>query len=226
MYPWSLIIRVKNVWDRINIWLTNNFPEVLSTLRKGASEDEINESEKILRVKLPLPIRVLYRFCDGQELGSEPSSGSRLRSLCGLIGGYAFYDYIVNVFLIPLNEVMKQTDDIRRHLGFKRHKPKYIVVASSSTHTQKTFLVNCEDGQVYVGTKNFLFSREMMPCVPNRLITPVQDAMLLWLEEHVSCLENGIIKLREEGKIRSISLFPEQPPLCTSATTSGVQVVA
>lgn len=232
MYPWSLVKRVKNVWDRIRIWLTDNFPEVLPTLRKGASEDEINNLEKSLKVKLPLPTRVLYRFCDGQEPCSDASSGRILSNLCGLIGGYSFYEYLVNVFLLPLNLVIKETKDIVRQLGFNR--PKYVVVAASSTYTEKIFLLDCEVGQLYVGTKNLLDSREMMPCVPNGLITSVhdsrsgsqQDAMLLWLEEHVRRLENGIINLREEGNIRSISLFPEQPPLCSSATTCGVQVRA
>ncbi|CAI9277818.1 unnamed protein product [Lactuca saligna] len=178
MYPWSLVKRVKDIWDRIKTWLTKNFPEVLPTLRKGASEDEINKLEKCLKVKLPLPTRVLYRFCDGQEQCSPSSRGStnRLQNLCGLIG----------------------------------------------------------EGQLYVGTKNLLVSREMMPCVPNGLITSIhdskscfqQDGMLLWLEEHVHRLETGYIKVREEGNIRSISLFPEQLPLCSSATTGGVQVRA
>ncbi|KAJ0888775.1 putative ApaG domain-containing protein [Helianthus annuus] len=94
------------------------------------------------------------------------------------------------------------------------------------------FFLDCEVGQLYVGTRNLLSRGEMMPCVPNGLIASVhdsrrrsqQDAMLLWLEEHVRRLENGIIKLREEGNIRSISLFPEQSPTCSLATTYGVQV--
>ncbi|KAF5789681.1 hypothetical protein HanXRQr2_Chr09g0374171 [Helianthus annuus] len=90
------------------------------------------------------------------------------------------------------------------------------------------FFLDCEVGQLYVGTKNLITRREMMSCVPNELITMVhdsrggsqQDAMLLWLEEHVRRLQNGIIKLREEGNLRSISLFPEEPPLCSMATNA------
>ncbi|KAK9205913.1 hypothetical protein WN943_016183 [Citrus x changshan-huyou] len=43
------------------------FPEAKATLRKGASEADIQELEKSLKVKLPVPTRILYRFCDGQE---------------------------------------------------------------------------------------------------------------------------------------------------------------
>nr|AJF20614.1 SKIP16 [Chrysanthemum indicum] len=230
MYPWPLVMRVKNVWDRIRSWLTDNFPEVLPTLRKGASEDELNELEKSLKVKLPIPTRVIYRFCDGQEL----SSGSELtrKSLCGLIGGYSFYEYLVNVFLLPLHIVIEETTEIVRQLRFSR--PRYVILAASSTITEKIFFLDCEEGQLYVGTKNILLNREMMPCVPNGLITSVhdsksgsqQDAMLLWLEEHVRRLETGIIKLRDEGSIRGICQFPEQSPLCSEATTCGVQVRA
>ncbi|KAI3700856.1 hypothetical protein L2E82_45497 [Cichorium intybus] len=197
MYPWLLVRRVKHLWSRITTWLTENFPEVFPTLRKGASEDEINKLEKSLKVKLPLPTRVLYRFCDGQEPCSHSSRGSTLQNLCGLIGGYSFYDYLVNVFLLPLDVVIKETNDIVRHLGFTRHK--YIVVAASSTYTEKIFFLDCVEGQLYVGTKNLL----------NIFIALKPD-----------------IKLREEGNVRSISLFPEKAPLCSLATTGGVQVRA
>lgn len=74
----------------------------------------------------------------------------------------------------------------------------------------------------------------MIPCVPNALICLVhdakgnqqQDAMLLWLEEHVRRLESGLIKLNVEGNVRSINLFPEQPSSCSTAVTHGVQVTS
>lgn len=232
MYPWPLVRRVKNCWDRIRSWLTVNFPEAMATLRKGASEDEIKEFENYLKVKLPLPTRILFRFCDGQEL-SEESSGSMLGSSIGLIGGYSFYDCRVNVFLLPLKQVIRETIDIMHHLGFSR-RSKYIVVAASSTYNEKIFFLNCPEGQLYVGTRNLSTKGEMIPCVPNGLISSVhdsggtnqQDAMLLWLEEHIRRLETGIIKLREIEEIRSISLFPEQRPACSTAVTNGVQVRA
>lgn len=234
MYSWSLVRRVKDVWDRIRTWLTENFPEVLPTLRKGASEDELNNLEKSLKVKLPIPTRVLYRFCDGQEpcIHSAKGPTSTHKNLCGLIGGYSFYNYLVNVFLLPLDLVIKETNSIVRRIGFTKHK--YVVVARSSTYTKKIFFLDCEEGQLYVGTKKLLVTREIMPCVPNGLITSVhdshggcqQDAMLLWLEEHIRRLESGYIKLRMEENVRSICLFPEQLPLCSLATTGGVQVRA
>ncbi|CAK9151924.1 unnamed protein product [Ilex paraguariensis] len=229
MYPWSLVIRVKRCWDKLKDWLAINFPEALATLRTGASEDNIKELETCLKVKLPLPTRVLYRICDGQELTFEQYRGS----LVGLIGGYSFYDHLVNVSLLPLSQVIIDTKDVIRHLGFNS-RSKYIVVAASSTYNEKIFFLNCANGQLYVGTRNLTTDREMLPCVPNSLINLVhdyrgsqqQDAMLLWLEEHGRRMQNSLIKVHEEGKIRSISLFPEQPPLCSTAVTNNVRVRA
>ncbi|KAL6976196.1 F-box protein skip16 [Sarracenia purpurea var. burkii] len=233
MYPWPLVRRVKKCWGRLKSWLSTNFPEALATLRKGASEDEIKKLENSLRVNLPLPTRVLYRFCDGQELHSGNFSASMRGSPLGLIGGYSFNNHIVNVFLLPLNQVMIETKDIVRQLRISG-RSKYIVVAASSTYSEKIFFLNCANGQLYVGTQSLMHDGEMIPCVPNALINVVpnllgsqlQDAMLLWLEEHGRRLHNGIIKVREEGKIRSISLFPEETPHCTTAVTNGVKVRA
>ncbi|KAK2970925.1 hypothetical protein RJ640_021178 [Escallonia rubra] len=223
MYPWSLVRRVVRFWGRIKSWLAANFPEAVPTLRKGVTEDEIKELEKSLKVKLPLPTRLVYRFCDGQELPSEECKGSMRGSLLGLIGGYTFYNH----------QVILETKDIIRHLGFSSQS-KYLVVAASCTSDEKFFFLNCANGQLYVGTANLISDGEMIPCVPNGLISSVhdpkdsqqQDAMLLWLEEHVRRLEGGIIKVREEGKRRGINLFPEQPPQCSTAVTNGVQVRA
>lgn len=230
MYPWSLVKRVKKCWDRLRNWLTVNFPEAGATLRKGASEDDIQELENMLKVKLPLSTRVLYRFVDGQEFKERDYKTSIYGSPLGLIGGYVFYEHSVNVYMFPLHQIILETKEIICHLHFPG-KSKYVVVAGSSTFTEKLFFLNCASGKLFVGTKNIQIG-EMLPCVPNVLTTSVhdrngdqqQDAMLLWLEEHGRRLESGIIKLHEEGNIRGISLFPEETPLCSTAVTNGVKV--
>lgn len=230
MYPWPLVERVKRCWDRIENWLRHNYPEALVTLREGASEADIEDLENALKVKLPLPTRILYRFHNGQDLKGRYVDSVRGFPF-GLIGGYTFYEQTVNVYLLPLRQVITETKSIIQELGFSR-RSKFIVVASSSTLVHKVFFLNCASGQLFVGTANLREDGEMIPCVPSALINSVheyntdqqQDAMLLWLEEHVRRLENGIIKLRETNNIRSISLFPEEPPFCSVATTNGVRV--
>ncbi|XP_058094233.1 F-box protein SKIP16 isoform X2 [Magnolia sinica] len=224
MYPWPLVRRAKQCWSTLKSWMAANFPEAGNTLRKGASEAEIKVLENELGVTLPLPTRVLYRFCDGQEIGGP-------EEFLGLIGGYFFYDHAVNVYLLPLSGVIFETKELR-HGGFPSTS-KYVVVAAS-TYMDKLFILNCDDGQLYVGTGNLATNREMIPCVPDALIRSVhdmnsfqlQDAILLWLEEHGRRLQSGTIRLREERKIRSISLFPETSPVCSIAVTNGVQVRA
>ncbi|XP_073029589.1 F-box protein SKIP16-like isoform X2 [Primulina eburnea] len=234
MYPWSLVMRAKSCWSKLKEWLAVNFPEVLPTLRRGASEDEIKQFEKSLKIKLPLPTRVLYRFCDGQELPYEYVSGSLPSSLLGVIGGYSVYNHLVNVILLPLSHMVFGTRDYRRLIGFGDRSYEYIVVAASATYSEKIFLLNCISGQLFVGTTNLLTDGEMLPCVPDALINSVhdpkgsqqQDAMLLWLEEHGRRLQDGIIGVRQDRKFRSINLFPEKAPICSSAVTNGVKVRA
>ncbi|XP_051116875.1 F-box protein SKIP16 [Andrographis paniculata] len=233
MYPWPLVMRVNRCWHKLKEWFAIHFPEVLPTLRRGASEDEIEKFEKTLRIKLPLPSRVIYRFCNGQKLPNEHYIGSLQSSLLGIIGGYSLYDHSVNVFLLPLSQVILDSRSVMTQMGFSS-RSKHIVVASSATHSEKLFFLNCSSGQLYVGTKNLVTDGEMLPCVPEALITSArdskgcqqQDGMLLWLEEHARRLHDGIIKVRQEHKMRSINLFPEQPPLCSCAITNGVKVRA
>ncbi|XP_019168396.1 PREDICTED: F-box protein SKIP16 [Ipomoea nil] len=237
MYPWTLVIRAKRCWSRIRSWMEINFPEVLPTLRKGASEDQINYLEECLKVKLPLPTRVLYRFCDGQELSDDEFTGSSTENepmnLLGLIGGYSFYNHLVNVSLFSLSQVIVETKNNMRYLGLGT-RPKYILVAASITAYGKIFYLNCSTGQLHVGTWDRSIGGETLPCVPESLLCSVhdtkgsqqQDAMLLWLEEYGRRLENGIVKVRTEECTRSISHFPEEPPLCSTAMTNGVKVRA
>ncbi|XP_064948238.1 F-box protein SKIP16-like [Musa acuminata AAA Group] len=230
MYPFPLVRRAKECWSSIKSWMAVNLPEVNDTLRKGASEAEIKSAEKILGVQLPIPTKVLYRLCDGQQTLTPDLVENRLLAPLGVIGGYEFYDYIVNVHLLPLRLVVTETKRIARQLGFLT-RSKSIVVAASY-YMEKFFFLNCTSGQLYVGTRNLREDGEMMPCVPQSLIRPAvdighdmpQDALLLWLEEHCRRLQSGMIKTRELKDCRSICIFPETPPYCSVAVTNGVQV--
>ncbi|KAG4973903.1 hypothetical protein AAZX31_11G123900 [Glycine max] len=233
MYPWSLVKRVKRCWDKIKTWLTNNFPEAEATLCKGATEADIQELENVLKVKLPLPSRILYRFHNGQEIAKADPETTTYGSSLGLIGGYSFYSHLVNVYLLPIRQIILETKQTRRHLSFLR-RSKYVLVAASSTYSRKLFFLNCTNGQLYVGTRDLLTEGDIIPCVPHDLInlhqelniSEQQDAMLLWLEEHGRRLEHGFIKLHDKGNGKSINLFPEEPPLCSMAVTNGVKVRA
>lgn len=219
MYSWPLVKRVKRCWDSLKSWLGSNFPEVLATLRKGASEEELNEVEIRLKVKLPLPTRLLYRFHDGQEFSEN---------LLGLIGGYSVYRHLVNVNLLPLRHAALESQRITQDLNFS-HASKFIAVASSITANEKIFCLNCANNQLYVGTTLLREDGEMMPCVPDTLLNSSSnqqcDGLLLWLEEHSRRLHSGMITVVEKGNQKIISQFPDKPPLCSTAVTNGVQVL-
>ncbi|GFP95801.1 F-box protein skip16 [Phtheirospermum japonicum] len=197
--------------------------KVLPTLRRGASEHEIDDFENSMKLKLPIPTRILYRFVDGQELPNQHFSGDLPSSLLGIMGGYVLYNHLVNVFLLPLRQVAIDTRGVARQLGLSS-RSKYIVVASSATYSEKIFFLDCSSGQLFVGTRNLVMDGEMLPCL--RGAKGGEDAMLTWLEEHGRRLHDGVIKVRREGKIRSINLFPEKAPLCSLAVTNGVKVRA
>ncbi|XP_078434020.1 SKP1/ASK-interacting protein 16 [Wolffia australiana] len=228
-YPWPLVVRIKRAWSDLKAWMSDNFPELRETLQKGASEAEIEDAERKLGVKLPLPSRILIRFVNGQNTVRADISGHDRVSLLGAIGGYCFYDHLVNVHLYPLDTIVSETIRHRRQLGYSTRSKRVIV--ADSTYSEKTFFLNCADGQLLVESKN----GEMLPCVPRALIRlspgdcgdgTLQDALLLWLEEHGRRLRSGMIGVREFYRRKMICLFPETPPSCSIAITHGVKVRA
>lgn len=194
-----------------------------STLRGGVSEDEINEIERRLKVKLPLSTRLIYRFCNGQE--------RHLDKLFGVIGGcYHASNHTVNVNLLCLEEVVWTTENLKRHIAIS----KYIVIAASfiAGFAKKVFLLNCANGQLYVTYASTTGVGEMMPCVPKSLLIQEDDGFLLWLEEHVNRLQTSMITVRENdnvkvftrGDLKGISQYPQKPPLCTTTVVNGLQI--
>ncbi|KAF8645555.1 hypothetical protein HU200_066147 [Digitaria exilis] len=229
MYPLPLVKRVKEFWNSMKSWLSENFPEAAQTLCKGVSEAQLKSAEDDLGFKFPMPTKLLYRFCNAQLPFSEDDDTNRRISTHGIIGGYEFYDHLVNVHLSPLEQIVQETKEFYHEFPDAFNGRKLIVVATS-WFRPKTFLLNCSNGELYVGTNNILIG-EMLPCVPRALIKPTdndlpQDGLLLWLEEHLRRLQNGMIKTRMLMRSRYISLYPEGPPSCTSAVTNGVKVRA
>ncbi|AQK49557.1 F-box protein SKIP16 [Zea mays] len=227
MYPLPMVKRVRQFWTSMKTWLSENFPEAYKTLCEGVSEAQLKSAEDDLGFKLPMPTKLLYRFCNAQLPFSEDHDTNKSISTYGLIGGYAFYDHWVNVHLSPLEQIVEETKDFYREFPDVFHGRKFIVVATSWFHP-KTFLLDCSNGELYVGTYNLPIGG-MLPCVPKALIKPAgndlaQDGLLLWLEEHLRRLQSGMIKTRMLMASRYISLYPEAPPSCSSAVTNGIKV--
>ena len=228
MYPLPLVKRVKMFWTMLKSWLSEFFPGALETFAEGLSDTDIRIAEYELGFQLPMPTKLLYRFCNGQLWRNDLQS-------CGIIGGYEFYYHeMINVHLLPLKHAVERAKLLRSDNGAIR-RSNYIVVADTSFE-EKTFLLDCLSGQLYVVTKNFKSNGEMMPCVPNSLIRlhtdnndMPQDGLLLWLEEHLRKLQSGLIKVQISNfrrDARHISLYPETPPTCSTAVTHGIKVMS
>ncbi|KAJ3703726.1 hypothetical protein LUZ61_007431 [Rhynchospora tenuis] len=226
MYPLGLVKRAKRFWTSLRNWLAEKFPEALNTLNRGASENQIKLFERTQGINLPLPTRVLYRFCNGQL--TLNLSKIKEFSNYGIIGGYEFYSHYVNVHLLPLDKAVVITKHLSEDLDIARMN---LVPLATSLNLRKMFFLDCDRGQLFVGTQNLTYE-ELMPCVPESLVKlgdsadVLQDGLMVWLEEHLRRLQSGAIGTRILRKYNSISLFPEAPPLCSTAVTNGVKVRA
>ncbi|CAM6096811.1 unnamed protein product [Calypogeia fissa] len=228
-YPKPLVMRAKRCWDQIKDWLRINFVEVLDSLVPGASLDEIKAAEKELGFELPAPVRLLYQLCNGQELPFDDEyddeNDAHYINHVGLLGGYYFYQHYVNVRLLPLDQLVELTLVVRDSQPKQNGNVSRRVVIAASCHSLKVFFLDCDDGQVYVGTQNLQLNGEMMPCTPNvRGGAEPKDGMLRWLERYNHCLQTGMYNVRVEKRIRSISLFPLTAPLCSEAITKRIQI--
>jgi cell wall assembly regulator SMI1 len=58
---------MREIWHRIECWLSVNHPENLKGLRTSASPDAISEVEKFIGVALPEDVKSSYLIHDGQS---------------------------------------------------------------------------------------------------------------------------------------------------------------
>lgn len=57
---------MQDIWARIEVWLKVNAAELFDSLRPGAMEEEIRETEHFLGVSFPEDLKTFYRLHDGQ----------------------------------------------------------------------------------------------------------------------------------------------------------------
>jgi F-box protein 3 len=88
----NFALRALHAWQQIHSWLDLHAPQILASLRPGATEAELDDAERMLKVQFPAALRVLYRIHDGQDLDFDrqidtlrPSMGPSV--FHGLFGG-------------------------------------------------------------------------------------------------------------------------------------------
>jgi cell wall assembly regulator SMI1 len=64
--------RVKNIWQRLENWLSGNFPSALENLRDPATEEAIATVESQIQRMLPEAIKESFKIHDGEENNYPP----------------------------------------------------------------------------------------------------------------------------------------------------------
>lgn len=65
---------IDSLWDRIEKWLEEEYPELEDSLNDGASTADLNEFERDLAIgPLPVEVRQFFKIHDGQFRGGKPT---------------------------------------------------------------------------------------------------------------------------------------------------------
>eukprot|EP00752_Nemacystus_decipiens_P012927 g11441.t1 len=110
--------RVGLWWAGVEAWMSEHLPKVLETLNVGVSEEDLDRAEVMLGWALPVHLRLLYRFHNGQwlpwderlnvSLGVDEGRPAVLPNVAGsgmslgLLGGYRFYNHMITSKLFSL----------------------------------------------------------------------------------------------------------------------------
>jgi cell wall assembly regulator SMI1 len=58
---------MKIIWERIHNWLAANAPQVLTSLKPGATDEEIDRAQAFFGVEFPEDFKLSYRVHNGQD---------------------------------------------------------------------------------------------------------------------------------------------------------------
>ncbi|MEW5320498.1 MAG: hypothetical protein WDW38_011566 [Sanguina aurantia] len=195
-----------------------------SQSRLGQQMMNWQRQKALLGMPLPLPLATIYRLQNGQSLEydsshSEESQGSIFH---GLFGGYAFYDHIVCVRMLPLSLAAIWTTKFKLRLPAGRTS----MIIAANFNFSKMFIVDLASGEILVNKAPQL-PLQFVSAAPADS-TGLQDSGLRWFEEYGRRLEASVYEtslLDDELPFSTgICLFPLQPPHLVKEVTRGVQV--
>lgn len=241
----SLALRALRAWAQAKAWLQINFPEILLSLRPGASEEALNEAQRRLQTFFPPALRVLYRIHDGQDIVDRRIFLGR-KSACmfqGLFGGYNFYSHRVSTRMLKLEDVYDNVFTSE----YNETSSSILFAASSCMHKRVYCTANSAEVQFSTAwPKSYLPGRRLAtqdhppcPCPPawveraskdaGYAISLEDDGIICWFESYVSDLVSGKFGVRplDPGRgsaSRAICLFPSRDKV--EAVTHGIRVSA
>jgi hypothetical protein len=181
-----ILHRAARAWAELRRWLRVNAPPVADSLAPGLSRDEYDALDP--DGKLPVCARAIYRIHDGQLPECAPSvldmHSPNVRGVWnGLFGGYIFYEHIINIRMLSLQEGILSGKRASRFLwtadtgskersadGVVAGPPEMPVIFSRSLQTRmngpsKSYVLHSETGNLYVARQD----RIMLCCTPPTL---------------------------------------------------------
>jgi cell wall assembly regulator SMI1 len=109
---------LKELWGRLENWLTKHYPILLDSLNNGATDEMINEAEVRMGIKLPTDFKESLKIHNGQKGG--------IFEYPGLIGGYQLLslDSIIDEWEVWTNLQNEGVFDDADELEFNNNKVK------------------------------------------------------------------------------------------------------
>lgn len=96
--------RAENAWTVARKWCKSEAPSVFDSLLEGVTEDDLDDAERYLCVRLPQAYRSILLFQNGQRNMKDEG-----HLFYGLFGGHIYYDVGVSTRLLPLQLVVQLT---------------------------------------------------------------------------------------------------------------------
>ncbi|MGL4619340.1 MAG: SMI1/KNR4 family protein [Chroococcidiopsis sp.] len=194
---------MEDIWKGIEAWLAVNAPELLDSLKPGATEAEIQETESFLGVSLPEDVKAFYRIHDGQWAWYDKPELERYNSL------YNLHRFLP---LSRLREEWKIWLDV-----FENLEPEYQWVTLDRGETVPTwsqkFIPLTSDGcgdAYFLDMSAVLLGGNVGQIIENRKcngLYPVASSFRVWVEMFVADLEAG--RYWYDGKIIVVARYPD-----------------
>eukprot|EP01023_Acetabularia_acetabulum_P021037 TRINITY_DN21002_c0_g1_i1.p1 TRINITY_DN21002_c0_g1~~TRINITY_DN21002_c0_g1_i1.p1 ORF type:complete len:444 (-),score=45.48 TRINITY_DN21002_c0_g1_i1:367-1593(-) len=201
----DLVRRACTVWSTLKKWqkkLTANdcfFP--------GLTKMDVDNIQESSGIVLPQCVQAVYRLHNG---------------CCGefgLLGGYDFYDHMIN---LRLDSLVAAKDSVIHTILGTDHSWQ-LIISTSFPVSMKFVTVDCSTGDVSIPMMHT--PAYWWPANP-RGGTGKKDGFLCWLEEYVRRLQNSYYAVEICHNIPRVSLFPRNEATTFVAVTRGIQVKA
>ncbi len=122
---------MKKIWKRIEAWLEQNAPEILSTLQPGASAADIKQAERALSCKFPKALAESYRIHDGKRSGGALFDEYELLSLDYMVSEWKVLKELLDDGTFDDTGSMKNV--VASQIKFAWWNPLWIPIASNSS---------------------------------------------------------------------------------------------